>query len=138
MAYWLIKSEPSKRMWDAIKKKGPKGCFWKRVRNFQARNYMKQMKKGDKCFFYHSVEEKQIIGIVEVTKEFYPDNTDETGKFVLVDVKTIKKLKKPVPLFEIKSNPKLSNLALVRQSRLSVMPVDINSWKIICKSGNYN
>ena len=138
MAYWLIKSEPSKRMWDAIKKKGSKGCFWKRVRNFQARNYMKQMKKGDKCFFYHSVEEKQIIGIVEVTKEFYPDNTDETGKFVLVDVKTIKKLKKPVPLFEIKSNPKLSNLALVRQSRLSVMPVDINSWKIICKSGNYN
>ena len=137
MAYWLIKSEPSKGMWDLIQKNGKSGCFWKRVRNFQARNYMKQMKKGDKCFFYHSVDEKQIIGVVEVTKEHYPDNTDDTGRFFLVNVKTIKKLKKPVQLSEIKSNPKLSKLALVRQSRLSVMPVDLNSWKIICESGGY-
>ena len=137
MAYWLIKSEPSKGMWDLIQKNGKSGCFWKRVRNFQARNYMKQMKKGDKCFFYHSVDEKQIIGVVEVTKEHYPDDTDDTGRFFLVNVKTIKKLKKPVQLSEIKSNPKLSNLALVRQSRLSVMPVDLNSWKIICESGGY-
>ena len=137
MAYWLIKSEPSKGMWDLIKKNGKSGCYWKRVRNFQARNYMKQMKKGDKCFFYHSVDEKQIIGVVEVTKEHYLDDTDDTGRFFLVNVKTIKKLKKPVQLSEIKSNPKLSKLALVRQSRLSVMPVDLNSWKIICESGGY-
>ena len=137
MAYWLIKSEPSKGMWDLIQKNGKSGCFWKRVRNFQARNYMKQMKKGDKCFFYHSVDEKQIIGVVEVTKEHYPDDTDDTGRFFLVNVKTIKKLKKPVQLSEIKSNPKLSKLALVRQSRLSVMPVDLNSWQIICESGGY-
>ena len=137
MAYWLIKSEPSKGMWDLIQKNGKSGCFWKRVRNFQARNYMKQMKKGDKCFFYHSVDEKQIIGVVEVTKEHYPDDTDDTERFFLVNVKTIKKLKKPVQLSEIKSNPKLSKLALVRQSRLSVMPVDLNSWKIICESGGY-
>ena len=96
---------------------------------------MKQMKKGDQCFFYHSVDEKQIIGIVEVTKEYYPDETDDSGRFVLVDVKTKKKLKKPVTLKEIKSNPSLSNLALVRQSRLSVMPVDQKSWKIISKFG---
>ena len=135
MAYWLIKSEPSKGMWKSIEKKGSKGCFWKRVRNFQARNYMKQMKKGDKCFFYHSVDERQIIGVVEVTKEYYPDETDPSGRFVLVDVKTKKKLKKPVTLKEIKSNSNLSSLALVKQSRLSVMPVDQKSWKIISKSG---
>ena len=135
MAYWLIKSEPSKGMWAAIEKKGSKGFFWKRVRNFQARNYMKQMKKGDQCFFYHSVDERQIIGIVEVTKEYYPDETDPSGRFVLVDVKTKQKLKKPVTLKEIKSNSNLSSLALVKQSRLSVMPVDQKSWKIISKSG---
>jgi len=135
LAYWLIKSEPSKGMWAAIEKKGSKGFFWKRVRNFQARNYMKQMKKGDQCFFYHSVDEKQIIGVVEVTKEYYPDETDPSGRFVLVDVRTKKKLKKPVTLKEIKSNPNLSNLALVRQSRLSVMPVDQKSWEIISKFG---
>ena len=133
MAYWLIKSEPSKGMWDLIQKNGKSGCFWKRVRNFQARNYMKQMKKGDKCFFYHSVDEKQIIGVVEVTKEHYPDDTDDTGRFFLVNVKTIKKLKKPVQLSEIKSNPKLSKLALVRQSRLSVMHISKKEWDIIIK-----
>ena len=90
MGYWLIKSEPSKQMWNAIQKKGVKGCFWKRVRNYQARNYMKEMKKGDQCFFYHSQDEKQIVGVVEVTKEYYPDETDDTGRFVLVDVKTKK------------------------------------------------
>ena len=135
MANWLIKSEPSKGMWATIKKKGSKGYFWKRVRNFQARNYMKQMKKGDQCFFYHSVEERQIVGVVEVTKEYYLDETDPSGRFVLVDVKTKKKLKKPITLKEIKSNPNLSNLALVRQSRLSVMPVNQKSWKILYKSG---
>ena len=137
MAYWLIKSERSKGMWDLIQKKGKKGYFWKRVRNFQAMNYMKKMKKGDKCFFYHSVDERQIIGVVEVTKEHYPDNTDDSGRFFLVNVKTIKKLNRPVQLSEIKSNSKLSKLALVRQSRLSVMPVDENSWKIICTAGGY-
>ena len=135
MGYWLIKSEPSKQMWNTIHKKGAEGCFWKRVRNYQARNYMKQMKKGDQCFFYHSVDEKQIVGVVEVTKEHYPDDTDDSGRFFLVDVKTIKKLKRPVQLSEIKSNPKLSKLAIVKQSRLSVMPIDSNSWKIICNTG---
>ena len=105
MGYWLIKSEPSKKMWSTIQKKGAKGCFWKRVRNYQARNYMKQMKKGDQCFFYHSVDEKQIVGVVEVTKEYYPDETDDSGRFVLVNVKTKKKLKQPVTLKEIKLNP---------------------------------
>ena len=138
MAYWLIKSEPRKNMWSKIEKNGSKGCFWKRVRNFQARNYMKQMKKGDMCFFYHSVDERQIIGVVEVTKEYYPDETDDTGRFVLVNVKTKKKLKRPVTLKEIKSNPNLGNLALVKQSRLSVMPVDNKSWGIISKVGGYN
>ena len=138
MGYWLIKSEPSKKMWVTIQKKGARGCFWKRLRNYQARNFMKQMKKVDQCFFYHSVDEKQIIGIVEVTKEYYPDETDDSGRFFLVDVKTKKKLKKPVTLKEIKSNPSLSNLALVKQSRLSVMQVDQKSWKIISESGKCN
>ena len=120
MGYWLIKSEPSKQMWNAIQKKGVKGCFWKRVRNYQARNYMKEMKKGDQCFFYHSQDEKQIVGVVEVTKEYYPDETDDTGRFVLVDVKTKKKLKKPVTLKEIKSNPYLSNLASVSYTHLTL------------------
>ena len=135
--YWLMKSEPDVWSIEQQKKAGSKGAPWDGVRNYQAAKNLRSMKKGDQCFFYHSVDEKQIIGVVEVTKEYYPDETDDTGRFVLVDVKTKKKLKKPVSLKEIKSNPKLSDLALVRQSRLSVMPVDIKSWNIICESGEY-
>ena len=137
MRCWLLKTEPEEWSWLDQIRAGCQGAEWNGVRNFQAKNNLKKMKKGDKCFFYHSVDEKQIIGVVEVTKEHYPDDTDDTGRFFLVNVKTIKKLKKPVQLSEIKSNPKLSKLALVRQSRLSVMPVDPNSWKIICESGGY-
>ena len=136
MAYWLIKSEPSKGMWRAIEKKGSKGCFWKRVRNFQARNFMKQMKKGDQCFFYHSNIGKEIVGVVEVIKEHYLDKTDKSGRFVAVTVKFVKKLNKPVNLNEIKKNKELGHLSLIKQSRLSVMPIDSKSWKILNKMGN--
>ena len=109
--------------------------MWEGVRNYQARNNLMAMKKNDKCFFYHSVKEKKIIGIVKVTKEFYPDPTDKTKKFVAVDVKIDKVLVRPVNLNQIKNNKRLFNLALVKQSRLSVMPIDKKSWILICKMG---
>ena len=135
MAYWLIKSEPSKGMWTRIEKKGSKGYFWKRVRNFQARNYMKQMKKGDQCFFYHSNIGKEIVGIVEVIKEAYLDKTDKSSRFVAVTVRFLKKLNKSVSLEDIKKNKQLSHLSLIKQSRLSVMPIDSKSWKILNNMG---
>ena len=107
--------------------------MWDGVRNYQARNNLMSMKKKDLCFFYHSVSEKSIIGIVEVVKEHYPDPTDKTGKFVVTDLRTKKKLKKAVSLEEIKSNPKLSNMALIKQSRLSVMPLTKSEWETIIK-----
>ena len=106
---------------------------WDGVRNHQANNNMKAMKKGDKGFFYHSVKEKQIVGIVEVAKEHYPDHTDKTGKFGMVDVKAIEPVKTPVTLANIKAEPKLADLALVKQSRLSVVPVGKDEWKLMCK-----
>jgi predicted RNA-binding protein with PUA-like domain len=131
MQYWLIKSEPETWSWkDQIKAKIE---IWDGVRNYQARNYLKKMKKGDLCFFYHSVKEKKIIGIVEVFKEFFIDPTDQDKKFVAVKVKTKEQLKKPVTLEQIKSENRLSHLALIKQSRLSVMPIDKNSWKLIMK-----
>ena len=129
--YWLLKSEPSTWSWEDQVKAGVE--MWDGVRNYQARNNLMSMKKKDLCFFYHSVSEKSIIGIVEVVKEHYPDPTDKTGKFVVTDVKTKKRLKKPVSLEEIKSNPKLSNMALIKQSRLSVMPVTKIEWETIIK-----
>ncbi len=132
--YWLLKSEPNAWSWDDQVKEGP--SMWDGVRNYQARNNLKKMKKGDLCFFYHSVNEKNIIGIVKVVKEFYPDPTDKTGKFVVVDVKAIKKLKKVVTLQEIKNNNKLTQIALVKQSRLSVMPLKKIEWDIIIKLSN--
>ena len=124
--YWLIKSEPSNWSWqDQVKEVE---TMWDGVRNYQARNNLMKMKKKDLCFFYHSVSEKKIVGIVEVSKEYYPDPTDQTGKFVVTDVKTSKKLKKPVTLEQIKNNPKLSNIALIKQSRLSVMPLQKIEW----------
>lgn len=133
MKYWLLKSEPNTWSW-ADQTKVQK-TMWDGVRNFQARNNMIEMKKNDKCFFYHSVYEKKIIGIVIVVKEHYPDPTDKTNKFVAVDVKAEKKFIKPVTLLEIKNEKKLVDISLVRQSRLSVMPIDIKSWKLICKMG---
>ncbi|MBL6675029.1 MAG: EVE domain-containing protein [Proteobacteria bacterium] len=129
--YWLLKSEPSTWSWEDQVKAGVE--MWDGVRNYQARNNLMSMKKKDLCFFYHSVSEKSIIGIVEVVKEHYPDPTDKTGKFVVTDVKTKKKLKKTVSLEEIKSNPKLSNMALIKQSRLSVMPLTKIEWETIIK-----
>lgn len=133
MAYWLIKSEPSAWSWaDHVKEKV---ACWDGVRNYQASNNMKAMKKGDLAFFYHSVNEKQIVGIVEVVKEYYPDPTDEKGRFGMVDFKAVKPFPKPVSLAQIKADPQLQDLALIRQSRLSVMPIDPASWTIICKMG---
>ena len=131
MNYWLLKSEPSTWSWDDQSK--VKKEMWDGVRNYQARNNLMKMKKGDLCFFYHSVNEKKIVGIVEVVKEHYPDPTDITNKFVVVDIKTKKKLKHSVSLKQIKSQKKLSHLALIKQSRLSVMPIDEESWYLINK-----
>ena len=129
--YWLIKSEPSNWSWqDQVKEVE---TMWDGVRNYQARNNLMKMRKKDLCFFYHSVSEKKIVGIVEVSKEYYPDPTDQTGKFVVTDVKTLKKLKKPVTLEQIKNNPKLSNIALIKQSRLSVMQLKKTEWDEIIK-----
>jgi len=131
MNYWLLKSEPSTWSWDDQSK--VKKEMWDGVRNYQARNNLMKMKKGDLCFFYHSVNEKKIVGIVEVVKEHYPDPTDITNKFVVVDIKTKKKLKNSVSLKQIKSQKKLSHLALIKQSRLSVMPINEESWYLINK-----
>ena len=132
--YWLLKSEPSTWSWnDQVKHKI---TMWDGVRNYQARNNLMKMKKGDLCFFYHSVKEKKIIGIVEVVKEYYTDPTDKTKNFVAVDVKTYKQLKIPVSLEQIKSEKKLSHLVLIKQSRLSVMPIDLKSWNLINKISN--
>ena len=131
MKYWLLKSEPDAWSWDNQVKEG--ASMWDGVRNYQARNNLKEMKKNDLCFFYHSVTERSIVGIVKVVKEYYPDPTDKTERFVVVDVKAIKKLKNPVSLDQIKENNKLKDIALVKQSRLSVMPLKKTEWDIIIK-----
>tara|TARA_B100001027_G_scaffold198747_1_gene157054 strand:- start:1070 stop:1474 length:405 start_codon:yes stop_codon:yes gene_type:complete len=131
MHYWLLKSEPSAWSWGQQVKEG--SSMWDGVRNYQARNNLKKMKKGDKCFFYHSVSEKSIVGIVEVVKEHYPDPTDESGKFVVVDVKATKKLKNIVSLDQIKKTKKLRDIALIKQTRLSVMPIHKDEWQTIIK-----
>ena len=134
MKYWLLKSEPNAWSWDNQVKEG--ASMWDGVRNYQARNNLKEMKKNDLCFFYHSVTERSIVGIVKVVKEYYPDPTDKTGRFVVVDVKATKKLKNPVSLDQIKENSKLQDIALVKQSRLSVMPLKKTEWDIIIKMSN--
>ena len=133
MKYWLLKSEPNTWSWnDQIKEKI---TMWDGVRNYQARNNLMNMRINDLCFFYHSVNEKKIVGIVSVSKEHYKDPTDKTKNFVAVNIKTKKSLKNPITLKQIKKERKLSHLALVRQSRLSVMPIDKTSWNLICKLG---
>ena len=129
MKYWLIKTEPGSWSWADQKKH--QVTHWDGVRNYQAANNLKAMKVGDQCFFYHSVSEKSIVGIVEVIKEAYPDPSDETGRFVMVDVKYLKDINKPVSLETVKKDPRLSQIALVKQSRLSVMPVSSDEWKAI-------
>lgn len=133
--YWLVKSEPNVWSIDQQKKSGSKGTVWDGVRNYQAANNLKAMKKGDLCFFYHSNIGKEIVGVVEVIKEHFIDPTDKEKRFVVVQLKFKQKLKSPVTLENIKQNKELSNLALIKQSRLSVMPIDSKSWKIICKLG---
>ena len=130
-----MKSEPNVWSIDQQKKAGSKGAPWDGVRNYQAAKNLKTMKKGDQCFFYHSNIGKEIVGIVEVIKEHYFDKTDQTGRFVAVTVKFLKKLDKPITLEEIKKNKELSHLSLIRQSRLSIMPIDAKSFKILNKMG---
>ena len=131
MQFWLMKSEPNVWSIDQQKKAGAKGAPWDGVRNYQAAKNLKTMKKGDQCFFYHSNIGKEIVGIVEVIKEAYLDKTDKTGRFVAVTVQFKRKLAKPVTLENIKNIKELSHLALIKQSRLSVMPIDSKSWKIL-------
>lgn len=133
MAYWLMKSEPGNWSWDDQLREGV--AEWDGVRNYQAANNMKAMRIGDKAFFYHSVKEKQVVGIVEVVKEYYPDPTDASGRFGMVDIKALRPFARPVSLAEVKAEPGLEKLALVRQSRLSVMPVGAAEWRTICKMG---
>ena len=134
-SYFLLKSEPDVWSIDQQKKAGKIGVTWDGVRNFQAAKNLKNMKKGDLCFFYHSNIGKEIVGIVEVIKEFYLDKTDKSGRFVAVTVQFKKKLPKPITLENIKKNKKLCHLSLIKQSRLSVMPIDSKSWKILNNMG---
>ena len=135
-SYFLLKSEPDVWSIDQQKKAGVRGAPWDGVRNYQAAKNLKAMKKGDLCFFYHSNIGKEIVGMVEVIKEAFLDITDKSGRFVAVQVKFNKKLKKSVTLEEVKKIKTLSHLSLIKQSRLSVMPIDSKSWKILYKMGN--
>ena len=135
MAHWLFKSEPESWSWDQQKAKGGQGEPWSGVRNHQAANHMKAMKKGDRGFFYHSGEQRSIVGIVEVIGEYQPDPTDESGRFGLVNVKAVADVPKPVTLDMAKHDPKLADMVLVKFSRLSVQPVRDAEWKHICKLG---
>jgi predicted RNA-binding protein with PUA-like domain len=135
MAYWLFKTEAESFSWDMQKQRGAKGEPWSGVRNFRAASNMKKMKKGDLGFFYHTGDEKRIVGIVEVIGEYRKDPTDETGKFGLVDVKAVADVPKPVTLAQVKADPKLKDMVLARIGRLSVQPVTDAEWKYICKLG---
>jgi len=135
MQYWLLKTEPDEWSWSEQEKCGRKGAEWNGVRNYQARKNLKNMKFGDLCFFYHTGEIKKIVGIVKVIKEAFLDKTDKTSKFVSIIVKSLYPLKREVSLKEIKKNKDFRDFSLVKQSRLSVMQVDLKYWKKICKMG---
>ena len=135
MAYWLLKSERETWSWDQQKESGRKGAEWTGVRNYQARNNMRAMKDGDLGFFYLSGGDKSVVGIVKVVNEAHADSTDSTGQWECVDVAAVTDLPKPVTLAEIKANPKLAGMVLVRNSRLSVQPVSPTEWSMICKLG---
>ena len=135
MKYWLLKSEPNVWSIDQQVKAGIKGAAWDGVRNYQAANNLRKMKNGDLCFFYHSNIGKEIVGIVKVIKSAFIDKTDKKKRFVAVQVRFVSKFKRAISLEKIKENKKISHLALIKQSRLSVMPIDYKSWKIICNMG---
>jgi predicted RNA-binding protein with PUA-like domain len=135
MAHWLVKSEPSSWSWDDQVAAGAKGTSWNGVRNHQAKANLMAMKRGDQAFFYHSNEGKAVVGIVEVVKEYYPDPTDDTAKFGMVDVKAVKPLPRPVALDAVKAEPKLKAMSLVGNSRLSVQPVTDDEWALVCRMG---
>ena len=135
MNFWLLKTEPEEWSWQQQVESGIMGAEWSGVRNFQAAKNLKNMKKGDKCFFYHTGKEKRIVGIVKVAKEAFADKTDKTQKFVSVIVKSVSPLKREVSLQEIKKNKDFRDFSLIKQSRLSVMKVDLIYWKKICKMG---
>lgn len=135
MAYWLFKSEPDVWSWDQQKSTGKSGEEWTGIRNYQARNNMRAMKKGDLGFFYHSGAGKEIVGIVEVSAIAHPDSTDKTGQWVSVDVRAVRGLPKPVPITAIKAESRLKEMVLVKNSRLSVQPVSQDEWRLVCKMG---
>lgn len=135
MAYWLVKSEPSSWSWEQQVAKGAKGEAWTGVRNHTAKLNLMKMKKGDRAFFYHSNDGKEIVGIVEIIREHYPDASDASGKFVCVDIKADKPLKVPVTLVAVKADKRLAEMALLKLSRLSVQPVTDAEWKIVCRMG---
>ena len=135
MQYWLLKTEPEEWSWQQQVRSGNKGIEWNGVRNFQASKNLKSMKKGDKCFFYHTGKDKNIVGVVKVIREAFLDKSDETKKFVSIVVKALYPLKREVSLYEIKKNRDFKDFPLVKQSRLSVMNVDLKYWKKICKMG---
>ena len=136
MAYWLFKSEPSTWSWDDQQAKGDAGEEWDGVRNYQARNFMRDMKLGDRGFFYHSQKEKSVVGIVEICAESHPDSSTEDERWECVDIKALRSFVTPVTLEQIKADPRLSDMALVKSSRLSVQPVTAEEWKIVCALGN--
>jgi predicted RNA-binding protein with PUA-like domain len=136
MAHWLMKTEPSSWSWQQQVEAGEKGTFWSGVRNHLAKTHLKEMKVGDKAFFYHSGEEKAVVGIVEIIKAYYPDPSDKTGVFGMVDVKAVKPLAKPVTLAEIKADPRLKEMVLVKSSRLSVQPVTDAEWRAVLAMAN--
>jgi predicted RNA-binding protein with PUA-like domain len=135
MAHWLVKSEPKKWSWNDQVKAGKTGTFWDGVRNHSAKLNMMAMKKGDQAFFYHSNEGKAVVGIVKVIKEYYPDHTDASGRFGMVDFEAVKGFKTPVTLEVIKGESALAEMVLVNNSRLSVQPVQDDEWALICKMG---
>jgi predicted RNA-binding protein with PUA-like domain len=135
MAYWLVKTEPETFSWNDQVKRDVSGEPWTGVRNYSARRHLKEMKKGDKAFFYHTGDERQIVGVVEVIREAYPDPTDPTGAFMAVDVRAAWPLRKPVTLTDVKTEPLLKDMALVKFSRLSVQPVTPAEWALVCRMG---
>ncbi|EPX77385.1 EVE domain-containing protein [Litoreibacter arenae] len=135
MRYWLFKSEPSTWSWDDQVAKGDAGEEWDGVRNYQARNFMREMSVGDRGFFYHSQKDREIVGIVEVCAEAHPDSTTDDDRWECVDIKAVKPLKTPVTLDQVKADGRLDDMALVKQARLSVQPVTAEEWKIVCKMG---
>jgi predicted RNA-binding protein with PUA-like domain len=135
VAYWLMKTEPEEFSWDDQVKRGQKGEPWTGVRNFAARKHLKAMKEGERAFFYHTGDEKQVVGIIEIIKEAYPDKTDEKGVFVCVDTRAVEPFAEPVTLATVKADAKLKSMVLAREPRLSVQPVTAEEWKTICRMG---